>query len=375
MILLGRRVGAVTQLPHDGPVVVTGIEGEHRGALQFRREIETEVDNGDAMVPSESPGRTDLSFVSDVAHVGSVTALCSSAVVSHRSFLVSGNDRGRVSAYAVGLASDGGLAVEQFASADNATKASQSSPVVSVALNHDVVAALSECGSLRVMDLRADLATLEVKALETNVDCVAAYDMCWQASTRGCIFTVGALPDEQLKLWDRRLPTHQRPVQCIGNPDSSAPYTSVSANPSDPTKVAVGSADGVVAVCDLRTQQILDQTRLHQHSGSVRTLMYHPKDPRFLVSGGEDGRLLLANMSAISAASASGMGMGMGMMVEAGGGPAGGSGPTVEELHVERMGVVDVCFDTEYNSLVSAFSNECVCVLNGHPSLTAGSHF
>ena len=66
--LLGRRVGAVTQLPHDGPVVVTGIEGEHRGALQFRREIETEVDNGDAMVPSESPGRTDLSVVSDVAH-------------------------------------------------------------------------------------------------------------------------------------------------------------------------------------------------------------------------------------------------------------------------------------------------------------------
>ena len=97
----------------------------------------------------------------------------------------------------------------------------------------------------------------------------------------------------------------------------------MSANPGDPNQVAVGDEHGVVAVWDLRAGRVLDQFE-RQHDGIVRRLMYHPKD-HYLVSGGEDGRLVLMDL---------GGGGGVGM----GGGGGGGGGGGVEELWVERMG-------------------------------------
>ena len=65
-----------------------------------------------------------------------------------------------------------------------------------------------ECGSLRVMDLRADLATLEVKALETNVDCVAAYDMCWQVGYHEYTHTHAHARTHTMHACTRALPSH-----------------------------------------------------------------------------------------------------------------------------------------------------------------------
>ena len=44
------------------------------------------------------------------------------------------------------------------------------------------------------------VARLDVLTTESNVDAIGAYDMCWQTKAGGCIFTVGALPNEQLKV-------------------------------------------------------------------------------------------------------------------------------------------------------------------------------
>ena len=141
----------------------------------------------------------------------------------------------------------------------------------------------------------------------------------------------------------------------------------VSANPVDYYQVAVGSADGVVAVWDLRAERVIDECVFPQlHNGDVRRLMYHPKDPRYLVSGGEDGRLCLVDLGG-GGGGGGGMGGGMGMGMGGGG---------VEELWDNGgMGCVDLAYDNTSNTLTAAFSSESVVVMQGHPKLEKGAGY
>ena len=107
-----------------------------------------------------------------------------------------------------------------------------------------------------------------------------------------------------------------------------------------------------------------DLARLQAHSPgcAVRSLVSHPDDPSVVLCAGDDGNVVLLDLSS-------------GGSDEKARNVLAQSGGAIESDLGFPPACVDLAFDAETNYLVGAFDNEAAATLHRHPRLGRGARF
>jgi WD40 repeat protein len=108
-------------------------------------------------------------------------------------------------------------------------------------------------------------------------------DVCFHPNESDKLASVAE--DGTLMLYDaRKGSSPARAVKFEGHP---ANLRCVDWNTRDPNHVAIGDADGVLRILDLRNPA-KDLIKAHEHSGELLSVRWNPADSKILMTGGED---------------------------------------------------------------------------------------
>ncbi|KAI7827256.1 WD40-repeat-containing domain protein [Kickxella alabastrina] len=118
-----------------------------------------------------------------------------------------------------------------------------------------------------------------------DVDSTVITDLCWTTPTQLAITTRGG----QIKIFDRRMPSEI--LAAFANSQSSQALESIAVHPSQPFRLATGTAGGSVLVWDIRDmrQPVIEELAVHE--ANVWQVRFDPADSTRVISCSEDASI------------------------------------------------------------------------------------
>jgi WD40 repeat protein/type II secretory pathway predicted ATPase ExeA len=169
--------------------------------------------------------------------------------------------------------------------------AGHAATVTSLAFSGDERSAFSGSLDAEVLhwDLRADDLLGTLRGHQNTVT-----DLAWLPDASGLALSSSA--DGTLLLWDTNTLQIVRTFQLPDNAPGNSPAISALAVSANAQFAAGGSADGSINLWEIGTGSLSDQLQ-GGHSSAVNALILHPLQQNIVISGGEDGNIVIWNLA------------------------------------------------------------------------------